>query len=100
LTLYVSIWRYRVAEGERSRFERAYGPDGDWAGLFARDPGYLGTELLTDGKGAYVTLDRWQDEAAWARFKQAHGAAYAELDAAMEALTLEEHPIGAFGVVG
>jgi heme-degrading monooxygenase HmoA len=97
--MYVALWRYRVAEAERSRFESAYAPDGDWARLFARDPGFLGTELLSDGAGAYVTIDRWQDEAAWARFEQAHGEAYAKLDAAMEPLTLSEARIGGFDSV-
>jgi heme-degrading monooxygenase HmoA len=97
--MHVAIWRYRVAEAQRSRFESACGPDGDWAKLFARDPGFLGTELLTDGAGAYLTIDRWQDEAAWARFEQAHGEAYGKLDAAMEVLTVEEARIGAFDSV-
>lgn len=94
--MFVAIWRYRVAEARRSRFESAYGSDGDWARLFALEPGFVGTELLADGDGAYVTLDRWQDEAAWTRFRREHGAAYAKLDADMEALTLEEARIGAF----
>jgi hypothetical protein len=40
------LWRYRVKPEHRGDFERAYGPDGDWANLFRRHPGYLGTELL------------------------------------------------------
>jgi heme-degrading monooxygenase HmoA len=94
--MFVAVWRYRVADAQRARFEAAYGADGAWARLFRLDPGYAGTELLGDGDGVYLTLDRWTDEAAWDRFKALHGDAYAELDAQMESLTVEEERIGGF----
>lgn len=94
--MFVAIWRYRVAEAQQARFEAVYGPEGDWARLFRLDPGYVGTELLGDGEGRYVTLDRWIEEAAWCRFKTVHGEAYAALDARTEVLTLEEEPVGCF----
>jgi hypothetical protein len=46
MTMYVILWRFRPVEGRESEFERAYGPSGEWALLFVRDDGYLGTELL------------------------------------------------------
>ena len=57
--MFVIIWRYRVAEARRRDFEAAYGPDGDWARLFRQAPGFGGTELLSEGRGRYVTIDRW-----------------------------------------
>jgi heme-degrading monooxygenase HmoA len=96
----VSIWRYRTCEGCEREFERIYGPGGDWAKLFARAPGYLGTELLRGGDGTYVTLDRWQDQASFDAFKGAYGDEYLTLDAACEALTADETAIGIFEGVG
>ena len=43
---YVRTWRFRTAAGRQDEFEKAYGPDGDWAQLFHRGDGYLGTELV------------------------------------------------------
>jgi hypothetical protein len=45
---YVSLCEFRVNTGFVFEFEKAYGPDGDWARLFRRGDGYLGTELLRD----------------------------------------------------
>jgi heme-degrading monooxygenase HmoA len=95
----VSIWRYRTAEGCEREFERIYGADGDWAKLFARSLGYLGSELLRTGDGSYLTLDRWQDQASFDAFKSAHGDEYLTLDAACQPLTADEAAIGLFEAV-
>ena len=92
----LSIWRYRAAEGRAAEFEQVYGPEGDWAKLFVRAPGYLGTELLRSADGDYVTLDRWQDRRSWDEFKSAFGDEYAALDAACEVLTVQEESLGMF----
>ena len=89
----IGIGRYRALAAE---FERAYGPDGDWARLFRRDPAYLGTELLRGPDGHYLTLDRWRSRGAFEAFKARHGDDYAALDRRMEALTSHEASIGAF----
>src|SRR5687767_12035588 len=101
--MFVAIWRYRIEEPNRPRFERAYGPEGDWARLFGRQPGYLGTELLRDAAGpdaggglAYVTIDRWRDQADWLGFQAEHEADYRALDESCESLTAAEERIGAF----
>lgn len=91
----VSIWRYRVAQGREAEFERIYGRDGEWAKLFARTEGYLGTELLR-GDGDYLTLDRWRDRACWDAFMRALREEYIALDAACEALTEHEEAVGIF----
>jgi heme-degrading monooxygenase HmoA len=93
---FIALWRYRVDESDRAAFERAYGPDGDWARLFGREPGYLGTELLRGECGDYLTLDRWQDETAWLRFKDRHASDYEELDSACEVRTVEEQRLGSY----
>lgn len=92
------LWSFEVAPGRERDFERIYGPDGDWARLFARAPGYLGTELLQDAlrAGRYLTIDRWASGSAFESFKQEWKAEYAALDRACEALTLSETPLGAF----
>ena len=46
VAVYVVLWRFRPRVGQESEFERAYGPSGEWALLFGRGDGYLGTELL------------------------------------------------------
>ncbi|MEI9903535.1 MAG: antibiotic biosynthesis monooxygenase family protein [Asticcacaulis sp.] len=96
---YVLIWQFRVAPEHRADFERIYAPDGDWAALFARSDGFLGTELLKDTEqpGRYVTLDRWASAGAFAAFKRLHAEAYATLDVACEGLTESETRVGAFG---
>lgn len=96
----VSIWRYRVLEGHEAEFERIYGPAGEWAQLFGRAAGYLGTELLRGGDSEYVTIDRWRDQASWDGFKAALGDEYLALDARCEALTVDEQALGLFEQAG
>jgi heme-degrading monooxygenase HmoA len=95
---YVLVWRFEVAPDRRAEFERRYGPDGDWARLFARHAGHLGTQLLHDPEapGVYLTLDRWRGVADWQAFRHDYSAQYVALDAACEALTLGELRVGAF----
>ena len=96
-------YRYRVAADRRASFERVYGPAGDWARLFARAEGYLGTELLAsaDEPGTYLLLDRWASRAAHAAFLAAHGAEYERFGAECEAAGLWTHEerLGAFEAV-
>lgn len=94
---HVLVWEFRVPAAHREEFERRYGPAGDWARLFARGEGYLGTQLLRDAAdpGRYLTLDRWRSAADWEAFRAAHAADYAALDAMCEALTTDERALGA-----
>src|SRR5262249_27741931 len=97
-SMVVIVWEFRVVPGSEAPFEAAYGPRGDWAELFGRAEGYLGTELLRDAAlpGRYLTLDRWATPDAFARFRAVHGEAYAALDARCEAWTQSETRLGAF----
>jgi heme-degrading monooxygenase HmoA len=95
--MHTVLWSYRVLPGREAEFEALYRSDGDWAGLFRRDPAYLGTELLRDTADGshYLTIDRWHSRAAYEAFLESAAAAYAALDRRGDGLTLEETPIGA-----
>jgi heme-degrading monooxygenase HmoA len=101
--MYVTIWEFLVPHGSESEFERTYGPEGDWARLFAGGVGYQGTELLRDWErnderdaARYVTIDRWSSEEALAGFRLKFGAQYEELDSRCEFLTTREVFLGKF----
>jgi len=98
----VIVWRFEPATGHEAEFRRAYGRDGDWARLFARTPGYLGTELLRERgeTGGWLTIDRWRSVADHESFARAHAAEYAALDRRCEELTAREEKIGEFAGEG
>jgi heme-degrading monooxygenase HmoA len=101
MTMYVILWRFRPLEGRESEFERAYGPSGEWALLFGRGDGYLGTELLrrSDDSREYLTLDRWVSRAAHEAFRSRSSSEYRRLDERLVELTEVEAPLGAFEVL-
>jgi heme-degrading monooxygenase HmoA len=92
------IWSFEVNAARAAEFERIYGSDGDWAKLFSRAEGYLGTGLFRDLSDArrYVTIDSWQSEAHFQRFKERFAAEYQELDKHCESLTVAEELAGSF----
>ena len=99
---YTYVWEFTVAAEQRAEFERVYGPHGDWAQLFRRAPGYLGTLLLRDltDPRRFVTVDRWQSESDHRAFRAAFALEYAALDARCEHLTTAEVPLGSFDEAG
>lgn len=97
--MHVVIWEFTLRPEHASAFEAAYGPAGAWVALFRRAPAYLGTELLADGSGRYLTLDRWRDRAAYDAFRRSAAADYRSLDAACDSLTAAEREIGAFDTI-
>lgn len=94
------IWEFRVREEWLEEFEAAYGPDGDWAKLFRRAPGFLGTKLFRSVEGestkVFLTLDSWQDALHWEAFQRDFAAEYRELDARCAAYTVAERKIGVY----
>jgi heme-degrading monooxygenase HmoA len=100
-TVFAIVWEYHVRPGREAEFERAYGPAGDWARLFARGNGYLGTELFHDDRvpGRYLTIDRWTTQEAYGRFYRLRREEYEALDFRCEQLTEGEHRLGAFSVL-
>jgi heme-degrading monooxygenase HmoA len=98
--MYVRIWEFRVKPGNEAEFRTTYGPRGSWTELFGSAGGYLGTELLasTMDSAIFVTIDRWESEAAWQTFLRTWTDDYQTLDRACEALTESEREIGQFRV--
>jgi heme-degrading monooxygenase HmoA len=96
--VFVRVWRFRADPRSIAAFERAYGPGGDWARLFASSPGFLGTALLkSPGETAeYLTIDRWRSAEDWDAFRTASNAEYRALDQRCESLTTAELDIGTF----
>ena len=95
---FIVIWEFQVAAQAQRAFEKAYGPDGDWATLFRRSGDYRGTRLFRDldRPGRYLTFDRWSSREALHQFKQAHGLRYDAFDKECEGLTSQEALIGEF----
>jgi heme-degrading monooxygenase HmoA len=92
------VWEFIVKPDCVPRFERAYGPGGDWAALFRRHPGYKGTTLLQDTASAqrFLTIDRWEDESAFEHMRRTSQQEYSRLDAGFAELTLSERELGVF----
>ena len=88
------LWTYEVRPEAIASFERAYGSAGDWAALFGRASGYLGTELLRGPGATYLTIDRWRTSADFDAFMAAHRADYDALDRATQGWTTEERKLG------
>ena len=89
--MYTIVWAFRVRQDQTVEFERIYSPEGDWARLFARAPGFLGTALsLEAGTGRFITVDCWSSREAHATFLADFATEYARLDASCAELTTEE----------
>jgi heme-degrading monooxygenase HmoA len=91
----VRLWEYDVRPGRVAEFVAAYGPDGDWARLFAGADGYLGTELFgsTSTATRFVTLDRWSSAEKWTAFLKRFKSAYDELDGQLSPLTVAQREL-------
>jgi heme-degrading monooxygenase HmoA len=95
---YEIVWSYDVDADDREAFERAYGPAGEWAQLFSRGDGFLEVVLLADAAapGRYLTIDRWNDHAAFERFMVQEADAYAALDDALAGVSRRGTRLGGF----
>ena len=62
------VFRYEARDADE--FERAYGPEGEWARFFMQADGFVGTELLRDldEPGRYLVIDRWETADAYNLF--------------------------------
>jgi heme-degrading monooxygenase HmoA len=96
--MYVIIWEFHVKAGRQKDFEKMYSPNGTWAKLFKRAPGYLNTELIHDPKHPqrYMTIDRWISSEAYDAFRAKWREDYDALDAHCRSLTDREAQLGAF----
>ncbi|HEX7918826.1 MAG TPA: antibiotic biosynthesis monooxygenase [Gemmatimonadales bacterium] len=95
--MYLIVWRFQVIPERRSEFLRCYATAGEWSKLFAKAPGWRGTELVAlDGTtDIFLTIDRWDSIEAWDRFRADFAAEYEALDRICEGLTLKEEKVGA-----
>lgn len=96
--MFLRIWRFQIRPEKTEEFRSIYGPSGNWAGLFRRITGYLGSDLLqsTTEPDTYFTIDRWESPEAWAAFLRAWGDDYAALDRRCESLIAAETEVGEF----
>ena len=96
------IWEFVVHADAAPRFLRAYGPDGDWARLFAAHDGFRGTVLLRDlaHPRRYLTVDSWDSAEHRAAMLASAREEYERLDRACSELTESERDLGTFVVDG
>src|SRR3954454_11391367 len=95
---HVRAWLFRPPPEKAAKFALAYGSDGPWAELFGKADGFLGIELLPPAEpgGWWMTLDRWESEAAFKTFQETFADRYRALDSALEGVAGEERFVGAF----
>ena len=81
----------RIAE-----FEEIYAATGEWAKLFQKGKGYLGTELLVDERHShrYITMDWWRSSRDYESFLAEWKNEYERLDVQCEGLTERETLLG------
>ena len=96
--MFLVLWEFEVKPGCEQRFERVYGPGGDWDSLFRRDSKHAGTYLFRDTTRprVYLTTDNWLSRKSYERFLQDHRSEYDSLDAATQDLTTSQRHIGSF----
>ncbi len=100
--MFVTLWEYEVKPGYEKRFEKVYGPEGEWAELFRKDGNYQETRLLRDSArpAIYLTVDFWKSRRGYEEFVKHHNAEYKRLDAVFGKLTLWERQIGWYESIG
>ena len=91
--MFVTVWKFVVRPERVDEFERHYGPDGTWAALFRKAPGYVRTELFRGDHHEYITIDYWENADAYRDFRERCVAEYDALDAEMQGLTEREEAI-------
>jgi heme-degrading monooxygenase HmoA len=96
VTGFAYIWEFKVEPSCLADFERHYGPQGTWAQLFRRSPGYIETLVLRDADDPLrcITIDRWRSAEDYAAFGSRVKREYEELDARCEAVTMSESSLG------
>ena len=96
--MFVALWEVEVKPRCQERFQKVYGPGGDWAKLFQSDSNDQVTELWHDPEhpAIFLTLDFWTSRQAYENFMASLAAEYERLDAVGEELTRYERKIGWF----
>ena len=93
--MFLVLWEFEVKQGSEERFERVYGPGGDWDSLFRRDASHAGTYLFRDTTRSrvYLSTDYWLSRTSYEQFLRAHAGEYKALDAAAANLTTRERQL-------
>ena len=96
--MFLVLWEFEVKPGCEKRFERVYGPGGDWDALFRCDPHHAGSHLFRDpGKPrVYLTADYWLSRKSYEEFLSAQDVEYRALDSVAEELTANERHVGSY----
>ena len=99
--MFVALWEFEVKPGCEERFEKVYGPGGDWARLFRLDSNYRETRLLRDPfhPAIYFTLDFWSSRQAYEQFLADHLTEYKMLDETSSSMTTNDRRIGWYELV-
>ena len=99
--MFLILWEFEVKPGCEQRFERVYGPGGDWDSLFRGDPNHASTCLYRDAAKprVYLTADYWRSRESYEEFHKSRQAEYKSLDAACEELTACECHIGSYETI-
>jgi heme-degrading monooxygenase HmoA len=94
--MYIIIWEYQIMAERAGEFERMYSATGEWAKLFRKSRGYLGTELLSHAREPqhYITIDRWSSPQEYESFLLEWKNEYQLLDAQCAGLTERETLLG------
>lgn len=94
--MYVIIWEYQVKRDRIEEFEKVYSARGEWANLFQKSEGYLGTELFSGEREPhrYITIDRWSSPREYESFLSEWKNEYQLLDMQCEGLTDWETLLG------
>lgn len=97
---YVIVWEFRINLQTEAEFVRHYGPDGSWAQFFRKSKSYIRTELVKDvaDPRRFLTLDYWQSQSEFKKFRDANLAEYERLDKEFESLTGKETRLGSFWI--
>ena len=96
--MFVALWEFEVKRGCEERFEKTYGPGGEWVRLFRSDSNYRETRLLRDPfrPAIYLTLDFWNSRDVYKSFLAEHRAEYEAIDKASAGLTINQRRVGWF----
>ncbi len=96
--MYIIVWAYRVRPDKQAEFEKTYAANGDWAELFKKGKGFLGTKLIRSDITFenYATVDTWETRTDYEVFLTQWKDEYETLDARCEGLTEFEQCLGKF----
>jgi heme-degrading monooxygenase HmoA len=96
--MFIVVWKFLVKPQHEIDFVRVYGESGDWVELFRKAPGYIRSELHcdVDTKHQYLTIDRWESEADYKKFRSVWASQYQAIDSKCEDWTQSETAIGEF----